>query len=148
MANHIRQQIRERVGTTLTGLSTTGSNVYQSRVYNLENSDLPALIIYTRSEDTELLEMGSTRTLERNLSLVVEAYVKANSNYDDTIDTIAKEVEAAMGADVTHNDLARDSFLDSTEINYNGEGEQPIAVMTMVYNIIYLTTETTADVAL
>ena len=91
--------------------------------------------------------MGSTRTLQRNLSLVVEAYVKANSN-DDTIDTIAKEVEAAMGADVTHNDLARDSFLDSTEINYNGEGEQPIAVMTMVYNIIYLTTETTADVAL
>tara|TARA_R100000353_G_scaffold2865_1_gene4403 strand:+ start:664 stop:1110 length:447 start_codon:yes stop_codon:yes gene_type:complete len=148
MANHIRQQIRERVGTTLTGLSTTGSNVYQSRVYNLENSDLPALIIYTRSEDTELLEMGSTRTLERNLSLVVEAYVKANSNYDDTIDTIAKEIESAMGADVTHNNLARDSFLDSTEINYNGEGEQPIAVMTMVYNINYQTTETTADVAL
>jgi hypothetical protein len=134
MANHIRQQIRERVGTTLTGLTTTGSNVFQSRVYNLE--------------DSKLLEMGSTRTLQRNLSLVVEAYVKANSNYDDTIDTIAKEVEAAMGADVTHNDLARDSFLDSTEINYNGEGEQPIAVMTMVYNIIYLTTETTADVAL
>lgn len=148
MANHIRQQIRERVGTTLTGLSTTGSNVYQSRVYNLENSDLPALIIYTRSEDTELLEMGSTRTLERNLSLVVEAYVKANSNYDDTIDTIAKEIESAMGADVTHNNLARDSFLDSTEINYNGEGEQPIAVMTMVYNINYQTTEATADVAL
>ena len=148
MANHIRQQIRERVGTTLTGLSTTGSNVYQSRVYNLENSDLPALIIYTRSEDTELLEMGSTRTLERNLSLVVEAYVKANSNYDDTIDTIAKEIESAMGADVTHNNLARDSFLDSTEINYNGEGEQPIAVMTMVYNINYQTTEVAADVAL
>ena len=148
MANHIRQQIRERVGTTLTGLTTTGSNVFQSRVYNLEDSKLPAIIIYTKSEDSELLEMGSTRTLQRNLSLVVEAYVKANSNYDDTIDTIAKEVEAVMGADVTHNDLARDSFLDSTEINYNCEGEQPIAVMTMVYNIIYLTTETTADVAL
>ena len=148
MANHIRQQIRERVGTTLTGLTTTGSNVFQSRVYNLEDSKLPAIIIYTKSEDSELLEMGSTRTLQRNLSLVVEAYVKANSNYDDTIDTIAKEVEAVMGADVTHNDLARDSFLDSTEINYKGEGEQPIAVMTMVYNIIYLTTETTADVAL
>ena len=148
MANHIRQQIRERVGTTLTGLSTTGSNVFQSRVFNLEESNLPAIIIYTKSEAGELLEMGSTRTLQRNLALVVEAYVKANTNYDDTIDTIAKEVEAAMGADVTHNDLARDSFLDSTEINYNGEGEQPIAVMTMIYNIIYLTTETTADVAL
>ena len=99
MANHIRQQIRERVGTTLTGLTTTGSNVFQSRVYNLQDAKLPAIIIYTRSADSELLEMGSTRTLQRNLSLVVEAYVKANSNYDDTIDTIAKEVEAAMGAD-------------------------------------------------
>jgi len=148
MANHIRQQIRERVGTTLTGLTTTGSNVFQSRVYNLENAKLPAIIIYTKSEDSELLEMGSTRTLQRNLSLVVEAYVKANTNFDDTIDTIAKEVEAAMGADVTHNSLARDTFLDSTEINYNAEGEQPVAVMTMVYNINYLTTEATADVAL
>ena len=55
MANHIRQQIRERVGTTLTGLSTTGSNVFQSRVFNLEESNLPAIIIYTKSEAGELL---------------------------------------------------------------------------------------------
>ena len=27
MANHIRQQLRERAGTVLTGLTTTGSNV-------------------------------------------------------------------------------------------------------------------------
>ena len=148
MPDHIRNQIRDRTAVAVTGLTTTGSNVFQSRVYNLEDSKLPAIIIYTKSEDSELLEMGSTRTLQRNLSLVVEAYVKANSNYDDTIDTIAKEVEAVMGADVTHNDLARDSFLDSTEINYNGEGEQPIAVMTMVYNIGYQTTEVAADVAL
>ena len=58
MANHIRQQIRERVGTTLTGLTTTVSNVFKSRVYNLEDSKLPAIIIYTKSEDSELLEMG------------------------------------------------------------------------------------------
>ncbi len=148
MANHIRQQIRERIGTTLTGLSTTGSNVYQSRVYNLEDSTLPALIIYTKNEDSQLLEMGSTRTLQRDLSLVVEAYVKANNNYDDTIDTISKEVEAAMAADVTHNSLARDTFLSSTEINYNGEGDQPIAVMSLVYNVTYLTTEAAADSAL
>ena len=50
MANHLRQQIRERIGTTLTGLSTTGSNVYQSRVYQLEDSNLPALLIYTKSD--------------------------------------------------------------------------------------------------
>ena len=39
MANHIRQQIREKFGTTLTGLTTTGSNVFESRVYPLENTN-------------------------------------------------------------------------------------------------------------
>ena len=53
MANHIRQQIREQFATQITGLTTTGSNVHQSRVYNLETGDLPAIIVYTKSEDSE-----------------------------------------------------------------------------------------------
>ena len=48
MANHVRQQIREEIGTTLTGLTTTGSRVYQSRVYPLESGGTPALLIYTK----------------------------------------------------------------------------------------------------
>lgn len=148
MANHIRQQIREQIGTTLTGLTTTGSNVYQSRVYPLENSKLPALIIYTRSESIEPLDMGSNRTLQRNLQLVIEAFAKGTSNTDDTADTIAKEIEIAMANDTTHNDLAIDSFLETTEIEYNGEGDQPVASLSMVYNITYITTENAPDVAL
>ena len=38
MANHLRQQIRERLGTVLGSLTTTGSNVFESRVYPLRNS--------------------------------------------------------------------------------------------------------------
>jgi len=41
MANHVRQQIRERLATDLTGLTTTGRRVYQSRVYSLEDGNLP-----------------------------------------------------------------------------------------------------------
>ena len=48
MANHKRQQIREAVGTRITSLTTTGSNVFQSRVYPLETGNLPALIVYTK----------------------------------------------------------------------------------------------------
>ena len=87
---HKRQQIRERVATTLTGLSTTGSNVFQSRVYPIENTKLPCLLIYTREETSEPLTTNPPRAIEKILSLVVEAYVKANANYDDTIDTINK----------------------------------------------------------
>lgn len=146
--SHVRQQIREQFATTVTGLSTTGSNVFQSRVYNLESTNLPGLIVYTKEEASQPIVIGSSRTLERILSLNVEAYVKGTSNSDDTIDTIAKEIETAIAADTTLNSLAKDCFLESTEINYNGEGEQPIAVMTMTYQVMYVTAEDSPGTAL
>ncbi len=138
---HLRQQIRERVATTLTGLTTTGSNVFQSRVYPLENTKLPCLLIYTREESSEPLDMGPPRTIEKRLSLVVEGYVKANSNYDDTIDTITKEVETALYGDRLINNLAKDSFLVSTDISFNGEGDNPLGIVVMTFEIPYHHTE-------
>jgi hypothetical protein len=60
MADHVRQQIRERIATTITGLTTTGSNVYQSRVYPLDSVSLPALLVYTLSEGSEVDTMGTS----------------------------------------------------------------------------------------
>ena len=54
MANHLRRQIRERAATTLTGLATTGSNVFQSRFYPMESAGLPGLCIYTKDETAEI----------------------------------------------------------------------------------------------
>lgn len=140
---HYRQQIRERVATTLTGLATTGSNVFQSRVYPLENNKLPCLLVYTTEEASEPIVMTPPRTIEKMLNLVVEAYVKANSNYDDTIDTICQEVEEALYGDRLINDLAKDSYLISTEISYNGEGDNPLAIVVMTFEICYHHTEGT-----
>ena len=145
MANHKRQQIREAVGTRITSLTTTGSNVFQSRVYPLETGNLPALIVYTKNEANELLEMGSQRTLQRNLSLVIEGYAKGTANTDDTVDTIAKEVEVAMASDITFGGLALDSFLETTEIEYNGEGEKPVGIITLTFSINYTSTENAPD---
>ena len=148
MANHLRQQIRERIGTTLTGLSTTGSNVFQSRVYPLEDTNLPALVIYTKSEESIPIDIGTNRTLERNLIVNIEGYVKATNNFDDQIDTICKEVESAMAVDVTLNNLAKDTFLESTEIEFNAEGESPVGYVTLSYKIDYYCLELNPDVAL
>jgi hypothetical protein len=147
MADHVRQQIRERIGTTLTGLTTTGSNVFQSRVYPLEDSNLPALLIYTKVEESMPIDIGAARTMERNLTVNIEGYVKANSNFDNTIDTICKEVETAMASDVTVNGLAKDSFLEATEIEYNAEGEKPVGYVTMSFKVDYYVLESSPDVA-
>ena len=147
MANHVRQQIRERVGTVLTGLTSTASRVYESRVYPLQDSELPALLIYTKSEDSLPLVMHTDRVMERELSLVVECYAKANSNFDDTIDTISKEVEEAIAADKTLNSLAKDIFIHSTEIEFNAEGEIPVGYATLTFLTTYHVKETNPDVA-
>jgi|TARA_R110000744_G_scaffold56345_1_gene118838 hypothetical protein len=144
---HIRQLLREQVGTTLTGLTTTGSNVFQSRVYPLENTNLPCILIYTKSEDSEPVVIGSNRLLERNLTVAIECYVKATSNFDDSIDTIAVEVEKAISADRTLGGRSKDAYLISTDIEFNSEGEKPLAFMTLNYNVEYYTQEQNPDVA-
>jgi hypothetical protein len=147
MANHIRQQIREYFGTNLTGLSTTGSNVYESRVYPIENSKLPALVIYTKSETSEPIVIGTDRVMSRELSVVVEGYAKATSNFDDTIDTISKEVEEAIAADRTLGGLAKDTYLESTEISFNAEGEKPLGFVSLTFISNYYVKEKNPDVA-
>jgi hypothetical protein len=147
MANHVRQQIREYFGTTLTGLTTTGTNVYESRVYTLQNNTLPSLVIYTKSEISEPIVIGTDRVMSRELSVVVEAYCKATSNFDDTIDTISKEVEEAIMADRTLGGLAKDTYVESTEIEYTGEGEQPVGYVTLTFLTNYYVQETNPDVA-
>lgn len=146
--SHVRQQIREQVATTVTGLSTTGSNVFQSRVYPLQDSNLPALLVYSISEDSNADVMGSTLVAQRDLNIVIEGYVKATTDFDDTVDTICAEVEAAMGTDRTLNNLAKFSQLVGTEINYNGEGESPVGVVTLTYAVQYRTAVNNAESSL
>lgn len=147
MANHVRQQIREYFGTTLTGLTTTGANVYESRVYTLQEDTLPSLVIYTKSETSEPIVIGTDRVMSRELSVVVEAYCKATSNFDDTIDTISKEVEAAIAADRTLDGLAKDTYLESTEIEFNAEGEKPLGYVSLTFLTNYYVKENAPDVA-
>ncbi len=147
MANHIRQQIRERAGTVLTGLTTTGSNVFETRIYPLENTNLPALVIYTKNETSEPIVISTNRLMSRELELIVEVYVKQTSNFDDQVDKICKEVEVAITADTTLNGLAKDCFLQSTEIEYNTEGEQPLSYAVLTFLTNYYVQETAPDVA-
>ena len=148
MANHLRRQIRERVATTLTGLSTTGSNVFQSRIYPMESAGLPGLCVYTQEESVGIQSMGGTRNVSRDLTLIIEGYASASSNIDDTMDAIGKEIEIAMSGDITLNDLAQDSYLSSVEITLSGDGTTGIGKITHSYTVVYQNAENAPDAAL
>jgi hypothetical protein len=138
---HVRQSIRENVETTLTGLTTTGSRVYASRVFPLAADKLPGLAIYSSDESTEYVTTGLPRTQLRTLSINVEAYVRGNSNYDDSLDTICSEIEAALYTDGTRGGYAKDTKITAMDSEFSGDGDQPVARATLRVEVEYATKE-------
>ena len=145
---HVRQSLRERIASNVTGLTTTGANVFQSRVYTLEPDDLPCLLVYSTSETSERATMATTDSLNRDLTVMVEGYARTASNLDDTLDTISAEVETAVASDPTCNALALDTVLQSTEIEYDAEGDQPIGSVRLAFGVHYQTKTTVPTTAL
>ena len=131
---HARQQIREQLATTLTGLATTASRVYDTRLYAYDQ--LPCLTVYA-DRDTVDEEQSQGTKHWHNLALRVEARAKAKASVEDTIDTICAEIEAAIYADTTLNSKVVDVFLADTQIEYSVEQDQPIALATLTLNAIY-----------
>ena len=138
---HIRKSIREHVVTTVTSLSTTGSNVYETRYFPLQTGNLPALIVYTLDETIEDYTIGqNTRTQLRSLNLIIEAHCRGTANIDDTLDTIAEEVEEAMVTDISRGGNAKDTKLVSTEVDFD-TASQKTGLMRLTYLISYNTVE-------
>lgn len=145
--SHVRQQIRDRVATVVTGLPTTGSNVYKTRRYALDDSKLPAICVYTMDESSSLITIGS-RTLRRVINVVIDIVIKGSSTtVSDTLDGICVSAEEALAADFTLNGLAKSSVLTSTEIDVNVEGEKSIASARLVYAVEYVTSITDVETA-
>ena len=138
---HVRKAIREHVVTTITSLSTTGSNVYETRYFPLQTGNLPALIVYTLDETVEDYTLGqNTRTQFRALNLIIEAHCRGTANIDDTLDTIAEEVEEAMVTDISRGGNAKDTKLVSTEVDFD-TASQKTGLMRLTYLITYNTVE-------
>jgi hypothetical protein len=126
---HLRKQIRDNVVTALTGLSTTGSRVYASRVYPMAAANLPGLCVYAKTEEVETTTITRPRTQFRTLTLSVEGFVVATSGLDNTLDAISLEVEEALAIDPSRSNLAKDTRVESIEAEYVDDGEQPVGTI-------------------
>jgi len=144
---HVRKAIRDHIKTTLTGLTTTGANVYQTRFFPLAETKLPAICIYSKSEVSEYVSITVPRTVMHEVEFTVEAYVKAVSGVEDTIDAIGVEVAEALAADVTRNGLAKDTRVTEFDVDFNAEGDQPVGIATFTVMVDYVTLENDLETA-
>jgi len=136
--SHVRQQIREAAATAVTGLTTTGTRVYQNRQHALAESKLPCLLVNTDGEEIEGLLSNAPDTLDRNLELKIRAVAKVSANLDDALDTMAAEVETALGNTTLGNLLKKPLLLQGIEIEME-QGDKPVGIATLKFNANYMT---------
>jgi len=141
---HVRQQIREAAATAITGLATTYTRVYQSRVYPLRDADLPCLQVYTDDESIAVYSIGGSE-LERTLTLTVRAVAKATANLDDLLDQMLSEVETALSGN-TLGGIVKQTLPQSIEVRMDDTLEKPCGVATLSYAITYATNAALPDV--
>jgi len=147
MANHVRQQLREAVANTVTSLTTTGANVFQSRVYPLQTSELPCLIVTTDGDQASNLTVHNPVQQQRETVVRIDAYARGVTSLDDTLDTICKEVEAAIAnaSSSTVKGLLYIGTKLETEV-LGDHPDQPVGKASMVFSKDLYTVSNAPDV--
>lgn len=154
---HIRTQIRDAAVAALTGLATTGANVFKSRTLALDDGSgggkvqIPGLLIYTKDEDSELAAMGGdSAPLERAVELVIVPVgaQTASEDLDDLLDRIAVEVEVAVAANRKWGGLAKDTVLESSKQDLSGSGETDQGMLVMTFTVQCFTARNNPETAI
>ena len=121
--SHIHQQIRDYVATQLGAIGMFSGRVYKMRSYALNAEKLPAVVVYTNTQQSNPITI-----------------VKGASNaISDDLDAACVLVENVMGGIFDLNGLAKSCVLSTTEINVNVEGGQSVASAALVYAVDYVT---------
>lgn len=134
---HRAESITAAVTTTVTGLTTTGSNVFRGRPYDIEASDLPALFVRMGAENKqEDMTLGVTIW---QLPIVITGVVKSiTTNLETLLNQVRAEVHVALRTDYT---LGLSYVYDIDEAD-PGEpeiqhGDQPIASQEWTWLVQY-----------
>jgi hypothetical protein len=144
MADHVRKQIRDGLVAAITGLTTTGDNVFIDPIYPIERASLPGLLVRTQLEASQSASLPAPRRYQRTVRFAVLALASLDSNVQDAVDQICKEVEIAL-AMPNGIAAAKTTTLLSTQFDFSGEGSQPVGRAAMVYECLYYTAENAPD---
>lgn len=128
---HVRQQLRDAIVTVVTGLALTGARVYTARVYPAQEAELPHLEVNTVDETADVISMSMD--IERRVVIEITARARATSALASSLDTIAEQVETALGGAVTVSGKYVPLYYQGASIDFSGDADQPLGVATLRY---------------
>lgn len=150
-----RKAIREGIKALLDGNTDAGSNVYTNLASSSWQENLPAIVIYPRSETVEDLDVAP-KQYRRLLLVTVEIIAigpedpntgDASTPVQDVLDTIGEQVEDWMSRDDSigaYTDafgnqcrLAERVDLQNVEYEFEGEGLKPIGSLRLNFQVMY-----------
>lgn len=138
MGVHVRRQLREAVAVAVTGLATSGARVFKTRLYPLQSTDLPALLISTPGEEAAPTHVDGG--LDRRVAVEIVALVKATDNVDDLLDQMAAEVEVALLTPVTVAGVGVLLDYEGCDDDFDALTDQPVGVLRLRYATTLYTT--------
>lgn len=134
---HKRTQIRNAIVNILDGSTSVGAKVFLNRPHPYNETDLPAIFIYT-SEESAIDANLSQKTYKRTLNLAIEARVSSSTSVDESLDDIAEEIENLIKADLTINGLCTNISMTGTEFDQTAEGRKVIGALRLNFEIKYI----------
>ena len=136
---HAADGVVDFVVTTLTGLTTTGSNVFRRRVYDVPDANLPALII-NMGADTARGDSGRANIayIDSDLEVNIVIMAKDSDDLDGTLLDIRAEIDAAFStAYATKPATVLDYWWVSASEPETAESDTRKGAMGLVYNFAY-----------
>lgn len=139
--SHVRTQIRAAAVLALTGLATSGANVFSQPLQTLADGDLPGLLVRVGDEAVTALTMTEAPLLQRQPELVVACVAKANATLYTVLETMAEEVETAMQAAGDFGGLLKGTPVLNRVSQIEPERlDKPVGVLELGFAIEYHTT--------
>ena len=147
MADHQRKVIRKAIVQALTDKTSAGPRVSTTRVDDYQESELPAISVYTSSElvDGDSRTSALELTRELTVDIVGAVAVRSTEQLEDELDDFAAEIEAVFDSDPYIGGPASVSVLAATEPSIKLGGDTPIGFITLSYTVTYRTTPTPVD---
>ena len=145
---HVRTTIRQAFVDTLKGHTVADDKVFDSRMYTIDESSLPSIIIFSNNEEILTTTIGLPRLQNRTLKITVECYGKATTGVNKLMDDLALEVEQLIYNNQPLKKLCKDYKLESTDMHLNSNGDKPVAVASLVFAVLYLTKENNPSISI
>lgn len=134
-----RKIIRQAVARNLLNRTSAGGRVTTSRIEPYRKLELPAVSVYTLSEQVDSSARSGLREITREVKIEIAAWIAHGPArpLDDAMDDFADEIESVMDADPYFGGAAADSILESTEMSIQGEGDTLLGIVTLTYLVTY-----------